>query len=453
MANYPFKINITTKDDLKYSFYTASFATDTDTVVSASVMVDRINNMKSGSNFVDSIEAPTSLATHPSTFYGETGGISPTGNNNGIAWLSASFDHPNTGSITFTDTETAASGGLDFYTFHGTKVCSVLGLPEGIPIYTENFKLSDSSTDTTNFIAGEMVSDSISLAKGFKMSSQARMRSNLVWDDAFGEGFIQWVSGSTSKMSMGFNDERGVYNVNAPQITASNANLGTIRGTYVRLHSGVGEVDTRKIRRADNQEEIMEASTGPNKIKWNPDFKDQDHLFQSCFNGSSFVGDFDSGTAMSLNMGEGRVGINKNSSLDATLDVAGTGQFTGTLLGATISGSLLRSSGDVVAFYSSDKRLKNNIKTIDRPIYKLKQLKGVEYEWNDLQDTYPSGSKDSGIIAQDVQKVLPQLVQENSNGYLGVRHDRLVGLLVESIKEQQTQIEELKQQIEEIKNV
>ena len=46
MADYPFKINITTKDDLKYSFYTASLATDADTVVSASVMVDRINNMK-----------------------------------------------------------------------------------------------------------------------------------------------------------------------------------------------------------------------------------------------------------------------------------------------------------------------------------------------------------------------------------------------------------------------
>ena len=79
-------------------------------------------------------------------------------------------------------------------------------------------------------------------------------------------------------------------------------------------------------------------------------------------------------------------------------------------------------------------------------------MRGIEYEWNGLQSNYPSGSKDSGIIAQDVQKVLPQLVQENSKGYLGVRHDRLVGLLVESIKEQQTQIEELKEQIEEIKN-
>ena len=97
-------------------------------------------------------------------------------------------------------------------------------------------------------------------------------------------------------------------------------------------------------------------------------------------------------------------------------------------------------------------RLKNNIITIQNPIDKVKQLKGVEYEWNGLQHTYPSGSKDTGIIAQDVQKVLPQIVKEKKGGYLGVRHDRLVGLLVESVKEQQEQIDKLKKEVEELKN-
>jgi len=122
-----------------------------------------------------------------------------------------------------------------------------------------------------------------------------------------------------------------------------------------------------------------------------------------------------------------------------------------------VTGSLnvsdvINSAGDVVAYYTSDERLKSNIKTINKPIYKLKQLRGVEYEWNGLQNTYASGSKDSGIIAQDVQKVLPQLVKERDNGYLGVRHDRLVGLLVEAIKEQQEQIDELKTEVKELKN-
>ena len=119
---------------------------------------------------------------------------------------------------------------------------------------------------------------------------------------------------------------------------------------------------------------------------------------------------------------------------------------------ATVSGSVVRSSGDVVAFYTSDERLKDNIKTIDKPIHKIKKLKGVEYEWNDKQDVYPSGSLDSGIIAQDVEKVLPQLVKKGKGDYLGVRHDRLVGLLIEAVKEQQNQIDEMKEQIKELKD-
>ena len=114
--------------------------------------------------------------------------------------------------------------------------------------------------------------------------------------------------------------------------------------------------------------------------------------------------------------------------------------------------SVIRSANDVVAYYSSDERLKKNIKTIENPIEKVKKLRGVEYEWNDKQDIYEEGSKDSGIIAQDVQKILPQLVSKTHTGYLGVRHDRLVGLLVEAIKDQQDQIDEMKDQIKELKD-
>ena len=85
----------------------------------------------------------------------------------------------------------------------------------------------------------------------------------------------------------------------------------------------------------------------------------------------------------------------------------------------------------------SDERLKQNIKIIENPIDKVKKLRGVEYEWNDKQNTYESNSLDAGIIGQDVEKVLPQLVKERDDGHLGVRHDRLVGLLIEAIKDPQ----------------
>jgi len=132
-------------------------------------------------------------------------------------------------------------------------------------------------------------------------------------------------------------------------------------------------------------------------------------------------------------------------------ELSGSATSTGSF-GYVHSAGAIRAGDDVIAYYSSDERLKNNIITIQNPIDKVKQLRGVEYEWNGLQHNYPSGSKDTGIIAQDVQKVLPQIVKEKKGGYLGVRHDRLVGLLVESVKEQQEQIDELKKEVEELKN-
>ena len=430
MANYPFKINITTKDDVKISFYTGSFATDADTIVSASVMVDRINNMKSGSNFVDTIEAPTSLATHGSTLYGTT--VDSSGNN-GIHWLSASFDHPNTGSITFTDTETAASGGLDFYTFHGTKVCSVLGLPEGIPIHTENFKLSDSSTDTTNYISGEFVSDSIALKKGFKMSSQARMRSNLVWDDAFGEGFIQWVSGSTSKMSMGYDDANDYYFVNSPQITGSRALLfetrtGLISG--LKPTSQQIKFETDSIEFYENSVEAMDIRD--TKVQVNPAAGDVDFL---CF------GD-DATTILQTNAGTNQLHSGGNFDLTghATID---KGLGVGTA-GTTTVG-LIRATNDVVAFYSSDKRLKNNLIKIGKPLDKITQLNGYEFDWIPKEGIHENEGHDVGVIAQEVEKVIPEIVQTRDNGYKAVKYEKIVPLLIESIKE-------LKQRVEELEN-
>ena len=223
MANYPFKINIETGNGNQYSFYTSSFATDADAVVSSSVIVDRINSIPIGNPYIQSEEAVTE---HASKFYSQSNPGTM-----GIDYLSASFQEPNTGSITFTDTEVSTNGGLKFYTFWGTKVCSVLGLPEGIKIRTENFKLSDNASDSDNYVSGDLISNNIQLKEGFKMSPQARMRSNLIWDDAFGEGFVQWVSGSTRKSFLGYDDTKDVYSLLVSQITSSAINTSNITGT------------------------------------------------------------------------------------------------------------------------------------------------------------------------------------------------------------------------------
>ena len=98
---------------------------------------------------------------------------------------------------------------------------------------------------------------------------------------------------------------------------------------------------------------------------------------------------------------------------------------------------------DVIAYYSSDKRLKDNIVRIENPLEKVGKIGGYTFDWNDKQETYTG--KDVGVIAQEIQEVLPELVTERDNGYLSVKYEKIVPLLIESIKELKQEVDEIKQ--------
>lgn len=112
-------------------------------------------------------------------------------------------------------------------------------------------------------------------------------------------------------------------------------------------------------------------------------------------------------------------------------------------------------TGDITAFYSSDIRLKKDIEPITEPIKKLMEISGVTYKWNEeyLKDKDVDGyfvrETEVGVIAQDVEKVLPEVVATRENGYKAVRYEKLVALLIEAVKDQQHQIDELKARLEE----
>ena len=122
--------------------------------------------------------------------------------------------------------------------------------------------------------------------------------------------------------------------------------------------------------------------------------------------------------ATSLTVGYGEA--TRTAATTYALDVTGT----------------IRATGDVVAF--SDVRVKENIKTIDNSLEKVSKLRGVEF--NKIGDN----KKSIGVIAQDVQKVIPELVRENENGMLSMRHQGIAPILIEAIKELKAEIEELK---------
>jgi hypothetical protein len=104
--------------------------------------------------------------------------------------------------------------------------------------------------------------------------------------------------------------------------------------------------------------------------------------------------------------------------------------------------------GDVVAYNSSDVRLKDNLQVIKGSLDKIGKINGYEFDWNDKSPGWAKErGHDVGVIAQEVQKVLPEVVVERKSGYLGVDYKRLIPLLVESIKELKQEVENLKKKV------
>jgi hypothetical protein len=109
---------------------------------------------------------------------------------------------------------------------------------------------------------------------------------------------------------------------------------------------------------------------------------------------------------------------------------------------ATFSSSVT-AGGDVIAFSSSDRRLKDNITSIKNPLQKINKIGGYSFTWNSNQDTY-SGN-DYGVVAQEIEEIFPELVRNRDNGYKAVKYEKLIPLLIESIKELSKEVEILKQ--------
>ena len=111
-----------------------------------------------------------------------------------------------------------------------------------------------------------------------------------------------------------------------------------------------------------------------------------------------------------------------------------------TSVGAT-SGEV-RATNEITAYYSSDERLKENITTIEDALEKVNAIRGVEFDWKadhikkrGGEDGYFVRKHDVGIVAQEVAKVCPEVVAEREDGTLGVKYEKLIGLLVQAINE------------------
>ncbi len=121
-------------------------------------------------------------------------------------------------------------------------------------------------------------------------------------------------------------------------------------------------------------------------------------------------------------------------------------QFGSIGVGTTASGvsGEIRATGDIVAFYSSDERLKENIQPIQNALSKIESISGNTYDWKKgFENIHSHTGSDLGVIAQEVQSVLPEVVTERETGYLAVDYIKLVPVLIEAIKELSAKIDRL----------
>ena len=120
--------------------------------------------------------------------------------------------------------------------------------------------------------------------------------------------------------------------------------------------------------------------------------------------------------------------IGADADPSVALHVTGEGYFT----------------SNITAYYSSDISLKDNIRPIESALFKVQQINGVTFDWNEKSSKIQQGKgHDVGLIAQEVEKVLPEVVVLRPDGIMAIQYEKVVPLLVESIKELTKRVEEL----------
>ena len=146
-----------------------------------------------------------------------------------------------------------------------------------------------------------------------------------------------------------------------------------------------------------------------------------------------------------LNTGQG---ANELYAMDQAVQTTNDVQFDSFGVGTAASGTTgeIRATNDITAFYSSDERLKENIVPLTGALDKVKALRGVSFNWKELNEEEKSTvhsheGHDIGVIAQEIQAQYPELVTERENGYLAVDYVKLTAVLLQSIKELDAKVE------------
>lgn len=205
-------------------------------------------------------------------------------------------------------------------------------------------------------------------------------------------------------------------------VTLINTNPGSAQNIFKQIGNANG--DQQFVANTNNDMLLFEG-TGAASVSFDDETKKV--VIDSTNFSEISAGDIANTTNETVGLITGRrfqAGLSTNRS------ITGSWTFSGTVSAGTVSAADLNST--------SDRSLKENIEPIDDALSKVLALQGVSFDWKD------SGEKSIGLIAQDVEKVIPEVVSDDGE-IKRISYGNLVGLLIEAVKDQQKEIESLKQ--------
>ena len=248
-----------------------------------------------------------------------------------------------------------------------------------------------------------------------------------------------------------------------------NPTLNVIGGSGIQVNANDVAVDSTVVRTTGTQT-IAGAKTFSNQLTINEPTADGGTLRVDRKSGNANITPASSEAFMIVDSNTNFAAINYYANQDVILAYAGGNVAIGdtspsqklfvngntkinTALGVGVNPSStsgrIDASNDVVAFSTSDERLKKYIKNIKNPLEKISKINGVTFEWKKTDEKMKKEVEghDVGVLAQELEEVLHEVVATRDNGYKAVKYEKIVPLLIEAIKEQQKQIDELKSRL------
>jgi len=414
---------------------------------------------------VSTVTIPASDNTNQlTTFQVEDGDGTEVTISHGKEWK---FVEGNDIDINWTDTSTGSDGDPYDLTFTHKNTTRTNTTSTAAPGYGATFTVVDSITSNARGHVTGVNTKTVTVPASDNTNTTYLLKAqqtggnnsdpNLFLDASSGtDDTVQLVGGTNVTVTR--NDDGQITfastDTNTNQLTTfvvqdgDSTNVTISQGKYLKFVEG-GGIDIN----------FTDTSTGSSGDPYDLTIKHVDTSSQASVNnsGNTFIQDITLDTYGHV------TGINSATVTRGTLnlDTDDDVRFDSLGVGTAASGTTgeIRATNDVTAYYSSDATLKENVEVIADPILKVQQLRGVEFDWTDEyienkggEDDYFVRRHDVGVIAQEVEQVLPEVVGTREDGIKAVRYDRMVALLIEAVKEQQEQIQALTDQLNTVIN-